>query len=332
MPESRSPGTGEDPLLDLLSAAMAPADCAPPEATVLALRRAVASMTPAPTRRHALAGWRGHRWAVVGALAASVTVGTGTAFAAGVPVPPPIRVLATDIGLPVTPQPVVDVENATSALQIQLRSVPPDPARTALAAGDLSTLVHQLDPSQRSQVGPTATQVLQQACRAVFPTTQSSHTGVGGWSGCPATAPAGSPSAGPTSSRTTSSTVPGGAAGATSHGHTGGRNPSASPTTHPAGGPPTTWTRPGTRTGTPTTSRPGPGGGSGSGTGTGTDQGHGSSGRPGYRPPGQDPIGGWNPGGPDQPHQQSSPVPARSIVAPVSSPRTTPGRHSPGRP
>ncbi|MGD0882057.1 MAG: hypothetical protein ABSB09_10865 [Acidimicrobiales bacterium] len=295
MPESQTPGTGDDPLLNLLAAAMAPADTTPPEATVVALRTAVASMSPAPARRRTLAGWtgwRGRRWAVAGAVVATVTLGTGTAFAAGIPVPPPIRILATDIGLPVTPQPVVNVQNAVSSLQTQLQSTPPDPARTAAAAGKLSTLIHQLDPAQRNQVGALPTQVLQQACRAVYPTTGLSAAPVGGWSGCPTTAPAGSPSPGPATGSslptTTSTTVSGGSTGGTAPARPGGWNPSGNPTTGPAGGS----TPSGTHPWPPTTSVPGRGSGggsggwgpgSGSGSGSGGGAGRGSGGGSGRR-------------------------------------------------
>ncbi|MGA2835698.1 MAG: hypothetical protein ABSF84_03775 [Acidimicrobiales bacterium] len=337
MPESRSPGTGEDPLLDLLAATMAPPDCVPPETTVVALRRAVASMTPAPARRPTLAVWKGRRFVAVGAVAATLVLGTGSAFAAGVPVPPPIRILATEIGLPVTPQPVVDVQNAAASLQAELGVTPPDPARTATAAGKLSTLIRQLDPAQRQQVGALPTQVLHKACRAVFPTTGPSAAGVGGWPGCPASAPVPSapsgPSTAPPLAATASTAADRGSNGHTAPGRAGGGNPSGSPTTWPVVGPSTSWRHPGTRSGPPTTSPPGRGSGGGPGTGPGTGPGSGASGQPGYRPPGQGPAGTRGQGGSDQPHLQLSPTTTRSPASsgpglgdrPGTAPRTTPG-------
>ena len=195
MPDRGAPRFGEEALLADLASALAPDDVLPPATTVQALRSAVADMTPAVARRRPAAGWVRHRWAVAGGAVALLTLGTGTAFAAGVPVPPAMRILATDIGLPVTPQPVVDVRNATSSLQQTLRSARADPAGTAANARRLAQLIHDLPPSQRAEVPVIAPRLLHQACRQLFPYQGAPTVGQGGrgmptgWPGCPGTSP-----------------------------------------------------------------------------------------------------------------------------------------------
>ena len=194
MPDRRISERGDDALLAQLAVAMAP-DGHP--APGVDHRRAPCSRGGAGCHRraqHRLALWAHRKWAVAAAAVALLTLGTGTAFAAGVPVPPAVRVLATDIGLPITPQPVVDVRNATSSLQQQLRANPTDPLGTALAASHLAKLIEALPASQQSSVPAIASQLLHQACQQAFPSTggqavgSPARTGPAeptGWAGCP---------------------------------------------------------------------------------------------------------------------------------------------------
>jgi len=193
MPDRGASRHEDDGLLADLASALAPDDVRPPDATIRALRAAVADMEPPVARRRPASGWVRNRWVVAGGAVALLTLGTGTAFAAGVPVPPAIRILATDIGLPVTPQPVVDVRNATTSLQQTLRSAAADPAGTAATADRLAKLIQDLPPSQRSEVPAIVPALLHQACRQVFPSSgaptlgQGGNPGPTGWPGCPAT-------------------------------------------------------------------------------------------------------------------------------------------------
>ena len=290
MPE-RSPVDVDDAgLLAELGAALAPADLRPPEATRAALHAAVAQRTTvarrtsagAPVRR--IAVWAHHRWAVAAGAVAVLTLGTGTAFAAGVPVPPPLRVLATDVGLPVTPQPVIDVRNATTSLQRQLQATPPDPAGTAAAAGHLAGLIHAMPASQQASVPAVAPQLLHQACRQVFPSAtdraaSSPRTLPSGWAGCPrpsdGAAPSPPSSSPPPPSTTSSSTTPPSSrptptTDVSAPGHPDGGNgrPGSAPTGQPTSSGP--GRSPGSGPTTPTTWPARGSGGVGSGTGTGT--------------------------------------------------------------
>ncbi len=276
----------DDALLAQLAAAMAPEDARPPASTIAALHAAVAArgVTVAPERR--LVVWIHRKWAVAVAAVALLTLGTGTAFAAGVPVPPPIRVLATDIGLPVTPQPVVDVRNATTSLQQQLRATPTNPVGTALAAGHLAKLIKALPASQQPSVPAIAPQLLHQACQQAFPTTggqavrspaRTGPTAPTGWAGCPAVTGAGGPGVA-TATRPTTSKA----------GTTTPTGPTTSPGGHPSSGgsgwPTTTVSGGSAQPGQPTTPTTWPGHGSAGGSGAGPGHGTGSSSDEGQGP------------------------------------------------
>jgi len=182
----------EDDLVDRLAAAYGPTEFHPPESTVTALRMAVASMPipvtapmPIPPEQRAFGAARmRRRWAAASAFAAASLLGPGIAFAAGAPVPPAVRELATGIGLPVTPQPVVNTQNASAALRALLDGTSPSPIRVAAAGRDLSAAYLQLDPSERAQVSGSPPHLLEEACRYLSSATDGSAVGAHAWSGC----------------------------------------------------------------------------------------------------------------------------------------------------
>jgi hypothetical protein len=288
MPD-RASRPADEALLADLAAVLAPEDVRPPESTIRALRAAVADMEPTVARRRAGAGWVRHRWAVAGGAVALLTLGTGTAFAAGVPVPPAIRILATDLGLPVTPQPVVDVRNATTSLQQTLRSASANPVIAAATAGRLAKLIQDLPPSQRAQVPAIASELLRQACRQVFPSsggptvTHGGNGGPTGWPGCPAVSarqgiPSGStgrPASAATSPEPSGQGSSPGRSGASvgqpgsggSGGQAGGGGSGHQPGGGGSGGPPPSGTTSQKSSGTPTSSHTGRGGDTSHGSG-----------------------------------------------------------------
>lgn len=142
-------------------------------------RRAMGELAPEPGRRlgwtrprSGALGWR-RPAGVVAIVAGSVVAGGGVAFASGASVPPPIRELATHLGLPVTPQPVVNVHNTESSLSKALKQDSNGNAGTTGTAnsvishyaGTLRRQVSQLTPAQKQDEEPPAQHLLDQAAR-----------------------------------------------------------------------------------------------------------------------------------------------------------------------
>lgn len=142
-------------------------------------RRVMGQSEPSPARPfgrlwEALGNLRWRRPAGVAAIVAgSVVAGGGVAFASGAPVPPPIRELATHLGLPVTPQTVVNVHNTESSLSKALQHTPTgnpggtETVNSAIShyAGTLRRQVSELTPPERQSEDPKAQQLLNQAAR-----------------------------------------------------------------------------------------------------------------------------------------------------------------------
>lgn len=175
----------EDEILDILSRALAPPPVEPSPETRLVLRQAVTSLLPPrPSRRQRVADWVAFRivgqrrkpWVAVGAVFGIAVIGTGSAFAAGVPIPPPLREAASALHLPVTPQSVVDVHQAASALRQSLGRTPSDPGATARAAEELTTQYRGLDRSQQAQASASTRSLLAEACQRLSLTIGSDHT------------------------------------------------------------------------------------------------------------------------------------------------------------
>jgi len=180
MPE-RPEDTG---LLAALAQALSGDTPAPPPEGLAALhaavdRRSLGQTDPQPARpfgwaRAPLANLRWRRPAgVVAIMTGSLVAGGGVAFASGAPVPPPIRELATHLGLPVTPQPVVNVHNTESRLSKALQEVPTSSggvtgtinSSISHFAGTLRQQVSELTPAQRQNEDPKAQHLLEQAAR-----------------------------------------------------------------------------------------------------------------------------------------------------------------------
>lgn len=175
MVDRSGPSLSDDELLAALGEALAADHVEPPPAAVADVRLL---LTTRPTGglgrlrgrltdlRWRLSGWRA-RLAVAGAAVGLVLVGSGTAFALGAPVPPPVRALAYDIGLPVTPPAVVDVRNAASAVQSDI--APASRTNQAATLRDTQALGHALaglTPDERISVG-SSWRIFAQACRDI---------------------------------------------------------------------------------------------------------------------------------------------------------------------
>jgi hypothetical protein len=154
-------------------------------------RRAMGQLHPEPAPPFGwvpgpLANLRWRRPAGVAAiLAGSVVAGGGVAFASGAPVPPPIRELATHLGLPVTPQPVVNVHNTESSLSKALVETPTGnggitgTANSSVShyAGTLRQQVSELTPSQRQDEDTKAQHLLDQAASQDHQGPDATHPG-----------------------------------------------------------------------------------------------------------------------------------------------------------
>ena len=232
------------------------------------------------------------------------------------PVPPAVRDVATTMGLPVTPQPVVNAQNASATLRALLRSTSPSSKSVAAAGRQLSTLYHQLNPAQQAQVGGSTAQLLHQACRYLFPaSTPSQEATVHGWPGCrTGTVSAGGTgtAAGQESRGGSGVAAPyegatsGGAAGA---GKSGGGGPGQAPApSGRAGGAPT------------------PGGSSGQAGGAGTTPTW-PTGPSGSSPTSGNPSGGGNGTGTGPPRLPQPPTAGHAVMSPHSSEPTTSGNH-----
>ncbi|HVX21525.1 MAG TPA: hypothetical protein VHB02_09265 [Acidimicrobiales bacterium] len=173
------PPDAEEALLARLAAALAPVAVEPPDDGLTALRAAIraeweppAAGPPGARARvgHRPVPVRRRRWsspgAVVSGLVGALVLGSGAAFAAGAPIPPPVRTVANEMGLPVASPAVATARQATGALQADLARQAPEPA-VAQAARSLAGQLRQLDPQQLAQVGGHPVQVLRQACRAL---------------------------------------------------------------------------------------------------------------------------------------------------------------------
>ena len=173
----------DERLLTILGEALSGDTTAPPPEGLAALHAAVdrramgQPLFPEPARPIGRVWERlgGIRWdrpvGVAAIVAGSVVAGGGVAFASGAPVPPPIRELATHLGLPVTPQSVVNVHNTESSLTKALQQSPPDPTTVTTNpevnhyAGTLRRQVEDLTPQQRRDEDAKAQSLLSQAAR-----------------------------------------------------------------------------------------------------------------------------------------------------------------------
>lgn len=229
MPDRHLHSLTDDELLAVLGSAMALPAQEPPPAAIEDLRSLLAQRSR-PRRGDGLAarlarrawrptGWRA-RLAVAGAGAAAVAFAGGTAFALGAPMPAPVRSLAYDLGLPVTPPAVVAAQDAARAVQNDLASS--SATSQADTVRDVQTLAHSLlglSPGERLTEG-WPERVFAQACRAmasrpatpgstssrpVFVCTQSSAspTTPAGRSGTGGGAPGGTGGTSPTGRSTT---------------------------------------------------------------------------------------------------------------------------------
>jgi hypothetical protein len=172
----------DDRLLAELSAALAPASLVPDPARVDALRAVVAAhpdwdhaagRNVAPTFPFLTFKTAGGRWrrSVVGAAAVLglSTAGIGSAFAAGVSLPEPLRVLATAAGLPVDSPAVVVARHDEHVLSQRLTTISPataTPTQVAAvqqAAAALSRRVSHLGRSELARLGAAPARLLARA-------------------------------------------------------------------------------------------------------------------------------------------------------------------------
>lgn len=182
----------DEALLDLLAAACIPATSEPTPEAVAEVRLMLAWRAGHRQRWRWIPG-RVQRWrprlAIASGAAGVVVLGAGTAFAAGAPLPPPVRALAYDIGLPVTPPAVVQVQDDAQALRTDLaRGSGASPSETARDADQLAHALRSLAPGERSSV-TSSQHVLDRACQAlrVERSTPSAHSSASSSeSGCPA--------------------------------------------------------------------------------------------------------------------------------------------------
>jgi hypothetical protein len=175
---------GEELLLSRLGDALGGETVACPSAdSVIALRSAVVALHQGRPRRHA-GVWTRARLAAA-AVIGTTSLGAGVAFAAGVPLPAPVRSLASGLGLPVDSPAVSATRHAEHRLQEDLHAaqsaMSPTSASSASSARpatgphapmaaavirDANALSHQLAqlaPSDRSRLGTTPVSLLDQA-------------------------------------------------------------------------------------------------------------------------------------------------------------------------
>ncbi len=179
MTEPATMPMSDEDILDLLASSFAVPNLEPTYESLRDVRLlAVRKQTGELRRRRApvVVTWR-RRFVVVGAIVATAVVGTGTAFAAGAPVPEPLRALAVAVGLPVTPPAVVSVQNDTSTLQGDLAPKSTSTVtNTARAAQVLAGALGKLNPPDRAKVEPQSQRVLQAACHALLGGSAASHS------------------------------------------------------------------------------------------------------------------------------------------------------------
>ena len=185
--------TADDLLLARLGEALLPAFDGPPADAVQAFRHTVAAhRSGSPAHRASV--WTKTRLAVA-ALLGTTTLGAGVAFAAGAPLPSPLRSLAAGLGLPVDSPAVSAARNADDRLSHQLNAVAHGQGSKAALAADANSLSKRLaglSPSERKQLGATPNNLLAQA-KQVVPLPPATTPGAG--SGSTTTAPS-SPSTG----------------------------------------------------------------------------------------------------------------------------------------
>ena len=278
-----------DELLTRLGAAFAVEPAEPPAEGLAALRGAVAELRAGDaaggTRR--VSRWR--RPLPVGGLVFGLIVGgTGTALAAGAPLPRPLRSLAHGIGLPVDSPQLHDVREANHRLRDDLSTPTTSPA-TAHDAAELARKLAGLDADERSKVEAESEHLLGQARGPDTASGQSGPSASGGPDAGGAGPSSGSGDSGDHHGGTGPSSGSGGTSGSGGDGSGSGSGsdgsgsgsdhstatstPTATPTTAPAS-PPTT-----------TSGDHGSDGG-GSGSDSGTSGGGGSDGSGGGSGPG----------------------------------------------
>jgi len=165
MTDAADPLRSDERLLGLLGAAL-PAfgseHAEPSTRELAALHHALARR--AEQSSHAtLRRWGQRRWAIPVVVSAVVVGGTGTAFAAGTPLPGPLRGAASTIGLPVDSPAVSSVRRATRSLSEDLAAPTPNPRMIAHDAQVLGTDLGHLGSHDRTRVGTTPSKLLVQA-------------------------------------------------------------------------------------------------------------------------------------------------------------------------
>lgn len=178
-----SPGRlSDDEMLALLKS-VAPARREPSEEGVRKVLMLVSNRADAPLPFRVPRFAKRHRALfIVGAIAGTVLVGGGSAFAAGVPVPEPLRALAVHLGLPVTTPAVASAENAIQALRADLNTR--SRKQTLQVARDTRAAVNalnRLDPHDRARLNTEFRSALTEACQALSASSVPSvKSGIGG--------------------------------------------------------------------------------------------------------------------------------------------------------
>ena len=150
-------------LLARLSNSLIPATDGPSADAIEAFRQAVGAHRT--VRAHRLSLWRRTRLALA-ALIGTTALGAGVAWAAGAPLPSPLRSLASGLGLPVDSPAVSATRNADDALSNELNAMAHGAgSKTAVAkdANALSNRLATLNAAQRTQLGSTPNSLLSQA-------------------------------------------------------------------------------------------------------------------------------------------------------------------------
>jgi hypothetical protein len=146
-------------LLELLGTALAPAPLEPPPEGIASLHRALAEQRSIAARAPVAAGrtsgrtWWRKRWVAAAATGAFVFGGSGVAFAAGAPLPTPVRALAHDIGLPVTSPGLYALHQDESQLSQILHQSEPNPSATAQAVRTLETQLNGFRAHEADHAG-----------------------------------------------------------------------------------------------------------------------------------------------------------------------------------
>ncbi len=151
-----------DELFDALGVALRPPPVEPTPAELAALHRMIDERCVDRTTAHVPATRAWTRPFAVVAAAASIVVGSGAAaFAAGAPVPRPIRAVAHDVGLPVDSPELTDAKGAASDLRIVLAIN--DPATIKRVRARLNHELAQVPGDERGQIERDAKALLAKA-------------------------------------------------------------------------------------------------------------------------------------------------------------------------